>query len=964
MNTNNTSNNNRNYNSSSTTDSNDSNDTLKKTNKQLENIKSLKDLNSSDKTQLSSVMHGRKASTYLRIFRDESITTKDEDDNIEKILTPNSSPQKRVGYKHKNRTKIGNQNNTDNFAKDLISSRINSSTKRGDSPSLSPKTKSTNISSAERSFSNNNSSIYSQDDSLSSQIEDLTLKPVSSATYYPHNSMVNSQPNEAFDQLNNNEIKIDQIVDYQEKNNINKYIPPVTLDHHLEADVHLNRSKTEQPKNISRLKKTDIQEPIESDKSEEEFDNDNNGDEDEDDDEDDREYPLAVELKPFTNKVGGHTAIFRFSKRAVCKALVKRENRWYETMELTNHKLLEFMPRYIGVLNVRQHFCSKEDFLNQLPTKVKSTESTKDIKMESINTVTGSIGAPLQHIHSIVTSSPQTALEISKNARPILTRALSSTGGHDHAYPEVVIDDNKHIIPDSLWDRCALSPDGHRRRDSICDNHASKIRNRNSGYTTINTKLKDLILQEVFAPIYNIKGHDHDGKRSSLEIPTRTVSGRYMKKKNRSSSSSSSSSSHGTCEVRTTLRRDSNFSLKDDQISNTPLMNKSTKDVISNAIDSSNSVMDLQQLHKKESARENATSSGSNIHMHNNSHSHPHSSYKRDSRKHNRPNQVDECSMVDSSGVDEHNTENPTPPSDSVSFEENTDTIVSKFILLEDLTRHMIKPCALDLKMGTRQYGVDAASTKQLSQRMKCLKTTSRKLGVRICGLKVWNKDYYIKRDKYFGRRVRVGWQFTRTLARFLYDGSSVRSIVRSIPRLIKEIDSLASEIANLKGFRLYGASLLLMYDGDQEQSVNQSSDKQKKNVKIKVNLIDFAKCVTREDLQEGIKSDSFAIPPRNPDYIDVGFYRGLKSLKFYLLTIWNYLTIDEPMVTNEEELKKLLMQKCDLFNKSWDWLDAFDKEDESEFNDPKSELRKKWRKYELIFDVEPRYNNDEDVSD
>lgn len=55
--------------------------------------------------------------------------------------------------------------------------------------------------------------------------------------------------------------------------------------------------------------------------------------------------PQAIDLNPFNHQVGGHTALYRISRHAVCKKLNNRENKFYETVEQYHPELLDFMPR-------------------------------------------------------------------------------------------------------------------------------------------------------------------------------------------------------------------------------------------------------------------------------------------------------------------------------------------------------------------------------------------------------------------------------------------------------------------------------------------------------------------------------------------------------------------------------------------------------------------------------------------
>lgn len=270
--------------------------------------------------------------------------------------------------------------------------------------------------------------------------------------------------------------------------------------------------------------------------------------------------------------------------------------------------------------------------------------------------------------------------------------------------------------------------------------------------------------------------------------------------------------------------------------------------------------------------------------------------------------------LLDASRAREHDEIAPHLPSNPKEAQLRKDERVQFFLLLEDLTAGMNKPCVLDLKMGTRQYGIEANEKKKKSQRRKCQSTTSQQLGVRLCGMQAWNvkKQEYIFEDKYFGRDLKSGREFQDALTRFLYDGVSYTSVVKRIPVILEKLSLLEHMIRKLDRYRLYASSLLILYDGEQSTPPStpgrprngrpnlqrRVSEDGHNNADVKLKIVDFANCVTGED---ELPPDT-PCPPHHPQDIDRGYLRGLRTLRMYFQRIMREITQDEFVERGEGE--------------------------------------------------------------
>jgi len=174
-----------------------------------------------------------------------------------------------------------------------------------------------------------------------------------------------------------------------------------------------------------------------------------------------------------------------------------------------------------------------------------------------------------------------------------------------------------------------------------------------------------------------------------------------------------------------------------------------------------------------------------------------------------------------------------------ISKRKKSDGATGEFIMMENLTNNLSKPCIMDIKIGARTWGPDASEAKR-KQQDASYAATKTAFGFSVPGLSSFkgeNKDCTVSKAKDYGKQLNA--ENIHEMLELYLDISTNPEIARKIAGVfVEKLKKIQSLFETQRSFHFFASSLLFVYDAE---AVQNNIDTEELNNLVNLKMIDFA---------------------------------------------------------------------------------------------------------------------------
>ena len=198
-------------------------------------------------------------------------------------------------------------------------------------------------------------------------------------------------------------------------------------------------------------------------------------------------------------------------------------------------------------------------------------------------------------------------------------------------------------------------------------------------------------------------------------------------------------------------------------------------------------------------------------------------------------------------------------------------------LVLQNLTYGFEKPCVLDAKLGAQLW--DELAPQEKRDRLDAVSdaTTSRSLGFRVAGMKVWKgeKEGYQVYDKHYGR-VFTAENVIDAIKEYFISELTPEQVKVVAQRFLGKVGDIREALEGQES-RMYSASLLFVFEGDNKAFDRALEDEKNRKPKVEDDEGDDENTKKVEELKLIDFAHANWTPGQGPDE---NALRGVRSIE------------------------------------------------------------------------------------